>query len=835
MASPELPECPVCLQSYDGEFTIPRVLSCGHTACETCLKNLPQKYPLTIRCPACTQLVKYLSAQGPSSLPKNIDLLRLIPTTAGDGSAPQPRNHEKPNDESPSNPQVHQAEFLPRLWSDEFYSAWNNWVLPENAVLVEKKGTGDGFLKDDSGKVRLLKIGSGLLDGDVSGSVFKLSYILRVLNLLSGMKENEREEVGLILKICSRHRRICKAYGLWGDMVDGSLYLVFERLNGNLLEKLPDFEDGLNKDDLSDFAMMGMEICEAVLALHLKGLSLGCFNLACFELDCFGHLSVALCETLVTGRMVHKDVMEVASCGRTIGDKEMGMLMGKMLKSKVFVSPEVLLEIFKMDGVEIEFGNFNDSVRHQSDIWSLGCLLLTLLIGKQFTDKLVDYVERDASEGSKDNDTASSSFHLGLMEKVGFFFAGKFGEELESLLQILCSCLNFDPQIRPPVIDLWKCIRKLIIKNKSVSMPTLDETIHEENKGTNLVLGELCEVPRNALEEPKKDESQVPESSDERNPNQVKETKADKEFVDGLTKGNFKVKDMQGHLNCVTALTVGGGFLFSSSFDKSIRVWSLQDFSHVHTFKGHEHKVMAVIYVDEEEPLCISGDSGGGIFLWSISIPLRQEPVKKWYEQKDWRYSGIHALTTARNGYLYSGSGDRSIKAWSLQDGTLFCTMDGHKSVVSSLAICDGVLYSGSWDGSIRLWSLSDHSLLTVLGEDMPRTVTSVLSLIAHQNILIASHENGCIKIWRNDILIKSVQSHNGAIFAIGMEGKWLFTGGWDKNVNVQEILEDDFRVDIRPIGSTPGSSVVTDLLYWQGKLFVGHNDRTIKVYYYGK
>jgi len=87
----------------------------------------------------------------------------------------------------------------------------------------------------------------------------------------------------------------------------------------------------------------------------------------------------------------------------------------------------------------------------------------------------------------------------------------------------------------------------------------------------------------------------------------------------------------------------------------------------MHTFKGHEHKVMAVIYVDEELPLCISGDGGGGIFLWSISVPMGKEPLKTWYEQKDWCYSGIHALTTAGNGYLYTGSGDRSVKAWSLQ------------------------------------------------------------------------------------------------------------------------------------------------------------------------
>ena len=76
---------------------------------------------------------------------------------------------------------------------------------------------------------------------------------------------------------------------------------------------------------------------------------------------------------------------------------------------------------------------------------------------------------------------------------------------------------------------------------------------------------------------------------------------------------------------------------------------------------------MALVYVDDEEPLCISGDSGGGIFVWRITAPLRQDPLRKWYEQKDWRFSGIHSLTVSRNLCLYTGSGDRTIKGWSLK------------------------------------------------------------------------------------------------------------------------------------------------------------------------
>lgn len=73
--------------------------------------------------------------------------------------------------------------------------------------------------------------------------------------------------------------------------------------------------------------------------------------------------------------------------------------------------------------------------------------------------------------------------------------------------------------------------------------------------------------------------------------------------------------------------------------------------------------------------------------------------------------------------------------------------MIGHKSVVSTLAVCDGILYSGSWDGTIRLWSLIDHSPLAVLGEDMPGNVTTVLALAADGHMLVAAHENGCIKV----------------------------------------------------------------------------------------
>ncbi|GKU87756.1 hypothetical protein SLEP1_g2101 [Rubroshorea leprosula] len=802
----ELPECPVCLQPYDGEYTIPRVLTCGHTACESCLSNLPQKFPQAIRCPACTVVVK-LPPQGPSLLPKNIDLLRLI-------TASPLQNPPKPVDKRSNDLHV---SFLPRLWSSDFYSIWKDYVLPEHTVETEK--------------VSAFSVGSLLCGGD---SVLKVALVVRVMDCLSGMGEEEREELSLVLRFYKKQNdRICRVLGLCGDFEDGFLYLVSERgKNSSSLDKLGDFKEA----DLFSFALIAMEVCETVSVLHKEGLIAGCIGFSCFQSDEFGHFHLDLTEVLKMGRTVRKVVLDmVSSSKKRISDEDIEALLTELSKRDVFVSPEVLFEVLRKEGYDTECSGLRYSVGYGSDVWLIGCILFRLLIGEQFGVQFVDYLHHVILKASEDNGLDCSGICMSLLEKESTLLSTKFGSEFATLPLILSKSLDIDPQKRPLATDIWKCIRELVSKSQFDTMVALDGTRCEKNGGQCLVVGELCRLPKERMETLEKDDQQGAESNGLGDCDHDDDAHGQSKLVDGLAEGNIKSKDLQGHLDCVTGLAVGGGFLLSSSFDKSVKVWSLQDYSHVHTFKGHEHKITAIVCVDEEKPFCITSDSGGGIFFWSITVPLGQEPSKKWYEQKDWRFSGIHAMAVSENGYLYTGSGDKSIKVWSLQDGTLSCTMTGHKSVVSTLTLSDGILYSGGWDGTIRLWSLGDHSLLTVLGENTPGSMTPVLALGADQHILVAAHENGSIKVWRDDIFWKSIQIHNNSIFAIDMDGQWLFTGSWDKTVNVQELVGDDFEMDARHVGSIPCHSTITSLLFWEGKLFVGFADRMIKVYYYGK
>jgi hypothetical protein len=43
--------------------------------------------------------------------------------------------------------------------------------------------------------------------------------------------------------------------------------------------------------------------------------------------------------------------------------------------------------------------------------------------------------------------------------------------------------------------------------------------------------------------------------------------------------------------------------------------------------------------------------------------------------------------------------------------------------------------------------------------------------------------------IWKNDVLVKSEKLQNGAIYAVKLSGKWLYSGGWDKAIDIRVCL----------------------------------------------
>lgn len=787
-------ECPVCLQVFRSDSTIPRVLACGHSVCESCLIHLPPSFPHTLRCPVCTQLVPL--PKHPRFLPKNIDLIRL--------------SNQNPNPNRISIPKPVHNQFIPGLWSHEFYHKWKGFIISKDSV--SKQGCLFIF-NNGNAKVGLFKLGV-LKDHYDDECRFEFGYVAKVMLVLFKMTSHVLDEVDFILRSTLNANRMCQAYGLWFNEENLCLYLVFQSMDCRLLD--------VSGCDLSTFGVIGMELCETISQVGEAGLVIGCSSLSCFGVDDFGHVFVDLNEVLMVGMRVQKMITQAVSFARNNDG-----IRFDMETIDAFPSPELIIEFVKKEGVGLEFDKSTCEVGYNSDVWSLACVLLSFLVGKSFVEETHDFLCSYILTLINGNACDCEGLYVDWLGEVSVLLDTSLGSDHVLMKELLHKCVSLDPVARPHVNDLWKCIRTLIIK------PKFDVIGSKEHKTINgstchsVLLGDLLWSPKKT--------NKVDDKNDITDNFKDKTLVVEGDVIEGLRKNSLTCTELKGHLDCISGLAIGGDFLFSSSFDKTVNVWSLQGFNHVHTFKGHEHKVMAVLFVDSEPPVCISADNGGDIFIWGTKLPFEEKPIKRLNEEKDWRYSGIHALAVSQSGsaYFYTGSGDKTIKAWSMHDYSLSSTMSGHKSVVSTLAVCSEVLYSGSWDGTIRLWCLSDHSPLAVLGEEAP-TCGSVLSLAAHTHTIVAGHENGCIKIWNNDVPLSPISAHPSSIFSICMEGQWLFSGGWNKTVVVQKVSGDESRVDVTEIGTISGDSVVTALLYWQGRLFVGQADRIIKAYSFG-
>ncbi|XP_028554044.1 uncharacterized protein LOC110105013 isoform X3 [Dendrobium catenatum] len=732
----EPPECPVCLQPYEfAGDSVPRVLPCGHSTCESCLCALPRRpaAPSTVRCPACNILVR-IPDLGPSALPKNIDLLRFC--------SPDYRSLDRETSPNPNSKPNPYPILLPLPWTEDLYAKWKDLVLPHDSISLvtfeSGLGTATASLYCSSSSHRNRKAILLPLDTLSSFSAkrgrLRPSYLARVMNSLQQMGEDGMNQLRLLMNASSSCRRgISSVFGLWMDPEEeiSRLFIVCERFEKGVLDVLT---EKMNINDVVAFSMMAMEMCEAVMALHSECFVCGCLLPDCFVFDEHGHCILDLSRVLVSGKRIR---LMMSGC-TSVSD------------SAVFASPEVVISL--QGSLSSSDCGFDDFVGYGSDVWSLACAIAMILLGdamlgNELFQRFCDNFARDPSGHFKE--ILFDHYEVWKENLVSKLEALLLETKLESLLQVLTSSLSYQPQNRPQVKELWSCIRSLLTKTQVASLAATDSSEVKENFVSCLIIGDMCLV----LPETNNLSTKLATGGalvEHFNIGQVctgrhmvkcmKQDEVDAEHSERLDVNDFNSISIEAHHDCITALAIGGGYLFSASFDKTIKMWFLQDYS-------------------------------------------------------------------------------------------LSCVMTGHKSTVSSLAVSDGVLYSGSWDGTIRLWSLYDHSLLSELSDNTTGGSYPLLSLSVNHHLVISSYEDGCVKVWRNDMFVKSIKIQKGAIFALHVDSKWMCTGGWDMTVSIQELIEDELQVDVRPVASLIFDSVITSLLHWHGKLFVGFSNK-IKVFH---
>ena len=151
----------------------------------------------------------------------------------------------------------------------------------------------------------------------------------------------------------------------------------------------------------------------------------------------------------------------------------------------------------------------------------------------------------------------------------------------------------------------------------------------------------------------------------------------------------------------------------------------------LHTLSSHSHRITALLPIppptthpspnaSSEPQWLVSADYGCQVSVWDLGgasddADVAPIEVAKWQDHSDWRYFGVLALCGWEGGVVYTGGGDRVVKAWSMRDFSLTARLEGHRGPVSALHLDAELLYSASWDASLRLWWRADHSPLATL------------------------------------------------------------------------------------------------------------------------
>lgn len=110
----------------------------------------------------------------------------------------------------------------------------------------------------------------------------------------------------------------------------------------------------------------------------------------------------------------------------------------------------------------------------------------------------------------------------------------------------------------------------------------------------------------------------------------------------------------------------GKGVILTGSGDKTIRLWSLSDYTCIRTFEGHSNSVLKVAW---------------------LNMPTGSSSAKR----------PVH---------FASAGGDGLVKVWDANSGEADCTLDNHEDRVWALAVHPetNTIVSGSGDSTVTLW-----------------------------------------------------------------------------------------------------------------------------------
>jgi len=241
-------------------------------------------------------------------------------------------------------------------------------------------------------------------------------------------------------------------------------------------------------------------------------------------------------------------------------------------------------------------------------------------------------------------------------------------------------------------------------------------------------------------------------------------------------------------------------FIFSCSFDKTIKIWQLKKtpdrLEGVDQFKslmGHEDHVYDIALSPDEKTLASCG-ADKNIFLWNWFDGVKVMTFLRGHQDT------IRSLAWSDDGRkVVSGSQDAFVNIWDARNGCVLKQLEGHSTHVLCCACKGNKIISGSSDMSIIVWNLEEEELISVL-KFHSANVESVQFVPGSSNKILSASLDQTIRVINIETEQQEyiIEGHAAGVYdaVFSRDLRFVISAGADKTVRLTKVEIDRLEVN---------------------------------------
>jgi len=269
------------------------------------------------------------------------------------------------------------------------------------------------------------------------------------------------------------------------------------------------------------------------------------------------------------------------------------------------------------------------------------------------------------------------------------------------------------------------------------------------------------------------------------------------------------------------AVSANNALIAAGTSDHRVFLWNGPDGKPLGSFAAHGGPVQGAQF-HPNQPQLLTAGADGLAKVWTLPA----NPTKAIAHP-----DGVTTSVVSADGKkLFTGSVDKMVRAWNLDNLAMERQLAGHAGPITALATSANgqALISGSADATIRFWNQQTGKESEIIAGHT--AAVTALALNPPANQLLSSSEDGTLRLWQLPPVAPKAMVHPDQVtcLVVSPDGARAVTGGQDKIVRTWNLANGAKERDL----GGPTLAVTTVALSPNGQqIAAGSADKTLHVW----